>query len=190
LHDKIKEAGERAINSVTGAIEDQFTQFRDEARHKVAFNYDLRSPSFDIGVLEVRGGGRLRVTSDGCCVKVSGGPTVWIEGKTGRAGVSLVGGVTVTARGTWPYCWTEGGEELGGEWGGTGRLGLRIGVEAGVVKAYGEGGAYVSYRKQFGETAGEWGVGVYARAVFAVGIGKWERRREYNYTWGDPAVGF
>ena len=63
--------------------------------------------------------------------------------------------------------------------------------EPNVGKSFGEGGGYVSYKRKFKPGArGEWGVGVYVRAVFAVGFGQWERRREYTYTFGDSNVGF
>jgi RHS repeat-associated protein len=189
VYESLKQIGERALDSVTRSVEDQFSQFKDRAKQKVSFNFDLRSPKGNFGILEIRGGGRVRVTSNGCCVKVSGGPSLWVEAR-GQGLITLSGGVNVTARGTYQYCWTDGKEEWGGEWGGTGRLGLRVGLDAWVAKAYGEGGGYVSYTRSFGGAQGNWGVGIYARAVFAAGWGKWERRREYTWSWGDSNVGF
>ncbi len=169
-------------------IKSFYTDFKKHAKHRVSFTYDTRRPGINIGIFRTRYGGVLKVSSDGCCVKVKGGPTFAIAAK-GPTLVSIAGGVTITGTADYEYCWPTEKETWTGSIGGTGWIGLRVGLNVLVVNAFAEGGAYASYSYDFGQGTDKFGVGGYVRAVFEYGL-IWKNRRQYKYTFGAPDVNF
>ena len=172
----------------SGEIKDVFRDYARKATQKGSFTYDLRKPGFSIGIFKSRYGGVVKVSSDLCTVTVQGGPTFAVTAK-GPSLITLAGGVTVTGGVKYKYYIQEKQEEWTGTIGGTGWIGLRVGIDIWVAGAFGEGGVYANYKHDFENDKSSFGVGGYVRAVFESGL-VWKSRRQYKYTVGDPDVHF
>ena len=179
---------EGVFESGKETIKEFYTQFKKDAKSRVSFSYDIRKSGFNIGIFKTKYGGVLKVSSDGCCVNVKGGPTFAVSAK-GPSLVTIAGGVTVTGSVNYKYCWPDGSEEWSGSIGGAGWIGLRVGLDVWVASAFAEGGVYASYSYNFVSGQDRFGVGGYVRAVFESGL-IWKQRRQYKYTIGDPDVHF
>lgn len=179
------------LDSGAQLIKDQFIQFKDRAKHKVQFTYDLRSkiPGMNFGIFQAKFGGVVKVSSDGCCVSVTAGPTVSVVGKS-MSLITPAGGINVTGGVNYKYCWYNNEENWSGLIGGTGFLGLRVGPNVWLADAFGEIGVFLTYKYDFSTDDGDYGFGGYARVYFEGNLGSWQYRRQYKYTIGDSDVYF
>lgn len=143
------------------------------------------------GYISIRFGGRLDVSSDGCCVKVAWGPGGSITGKVPIPGlppiISLRPSGSASIRSSYKFCIGDGGGKLSSaDLSVALALGLRgelPGVEN-VVVVFVEGGGYVSGKWDLiNGTKNKYAAGWYARGVFDVNIGSlWNERYEFKWT--------
>ena len=180
---------EAGLDNAMQEVKGVFTQFKDRARSKVSFSYDIRRPGWNLGIFKTKWGGVVKVDSDGCCVQVKGGVTWAFSAKSSPTGLAVAGGGSVSGVVNYKYCWFSGEDEWKGTIGGTGFVGLRVGLDVWVANAFAEGGVYVNYKYKLPNGPGKFGMGGYARAVFEWGV-FWKSRRQYKYTIGDPDVHF
>jgi hypothetical protein len=194
----IRDATSEAFESLNSEIQAGFTEWKDHAKIKGHWKKEWRKKVPLGGVFAFQGGVGYKISSDGCCVKVTGYGFGQIEGKApiftvGAATINLVGRGGLTLQGSYQYCWKtdETGWEGGWGWYVNGGVQAEFGRDIIVAKAKVVFEAGVGASGQYSFKNQSWSdvkFGAYVRAYAEWGVGWWDEREEIKVSWGDLPV--
>lgn len=173
-------------DAAISAVKGEFENFKSKAKWKGVFNTQWSRNLIDAKYIKAKATGSIEGSADGCCVNVSIGGRISASAK-GATWITLTGGISIGIKGGYKYCWKSNTSFWTGSAQGTGWLGLRVGVDAWIAEAYIEGGVSLSYKYDFSQDKGGWGIGIYGRAVFKSWFSK---ENQIKIAYGSSEVDF
>ena len=195
LGNEIERSLREASQSVMGALDGEFEKFKSDSKKRYKTTFRLRKDIISNDLVTLWVGGQVTISSDGCCISVTGSPAVSLTLKSPRFLVAFqwVGGLSGNLSTSWTYC--HGSDTSEWKWlhlGINGKFGLRgslpgRGKIPGLKSAFAEGGVFAKLDVDLlqGWSSRRYSSGWYAQASLRVDVGFWDYERIWGTSSGD-----